>query len=88
MGFLWCRRINSLCGEFYNKIKKDADADAVQQPNLRRSRVGVPVSLFFFCFFFCFTDFSASAKKKETDFYAALKLMFEFLLCYCLAQGR
>lgn len=37
--------------------------------------------------FFCFTDFSASA-KKETDFYAALKLMFEFLLCYCLAQGR
>lgn len=65
MGFLWCRRINSLCGEFYNKIKKDADADAVQQPNLRRSRVGVPVSLFFFCFFFLLCGFFSQRKKRN-----------------------
>lgn len=82
MGFLWCRRINSLCGEFYNKIKKDADA--VQQPTsggvCRCSRF--PLTLFFAVRIF------QPAKKKETDFYAASKLMFEFLLCYCLPQGR
>lgn len=47
--------------------------------------VGAPVSLV--RFFFAVRIFQP-AKKKETDFYAASKLMFEFLLCYCLPQGR
>lgn len=48
----------------------------------------VSVSLFPSSSFFLLYGFFSQRKKKETDFYAALKLMFEFLLCYCLAQGR
>jgi len=75
MGFLWCRRINSLCGEFYNKIKKETllPASGVVDSFAVPAVVGgVVLAHFFMRAFF-------SVSKMVSDFYAALKLMFEFL---------